>query len=166
MKKFRPVNEEEQKLIQQAEDFLIEEWKALPKDNMAGILRAGQESARQIGESRIRFPLSLCGSADKVRLLAHLFLFTAEECRGTVEGLEEKLEILKDMHIPGMESWMAAWKQEGYPPVHHSRIYREAYQPHYRLAQKKYGDFFLVRTGQRILHRPYDCRKRALSETQ
>lgn len=129
---------------QQAEDFLIEEWKALPKDNIAGILQAGQESARQISESLIRFPLSLCGSADEARLLAHLFLSTAEECRGTVEGLEEKLEILKDLHIPGMEPWMAEWKQEGYPPVHHSQTYREAYQPHYRLTQKKYGDFFPV----------------------
>lgn len=129
---------------QQAESFLIEEWKALPIDNIAGILQEKQVSAEQVSESLCRFPLSICGSVDEVKLLAHLFVSTAQEHRGTVEGLEGKLEQIKNLHISGMEEWAAAWKQEGYPPVHHSRIYKEAYQPHYRLIQRQYSDYFPV----------------------
>lgn len=127
---------------QQAETFLTQEWLALPKDNLANILQDRQEDIQKIGDSLYRFPLSMCGSADEARLLAHLFIATAGECRGTEEGLEEKMELIRAMHISGMEEWAAAWKQEGYPPVHHSRIYRDIYKPHYRLVKKEYSDYF------------------------
>lgn len=85
---------------QQAESFLIEEWNSLPENNAAGIPRGGQESVLPVSESLCRFQLSKCGSVDEVKLLAHLFISTAEEHKGTVEGLEEKLEQLKELHIP------------------------------------------------------------------
>lgn len=129
---------------QQAESFLIEEWMELSRDRMDSNRQDKQEPVVQVSESMCRFPLSSCGFADEARLLAHLFTTTAGECRGTTEGLEEKLELLKALRIPGMEAWVAAWKQEGYPPVHHSQVYREVYQPHYRLVRKEYGDYFPV----------------------
>lgn len=127
---------------QQAEAFLMKEWREL--DDKGNALQEGRKPAWEIGGSLCRFPLSLCESVDAVRLLAHLFTAAAEEQKGTVEGLEEKLELLKALHIPGMEAWAAAWKKEGYPPVHHSRTYRETYMPHYRLIKKEYGDYFPV----------------------
>ena len=63
---------------------------------------------------------------------------------GNVDGLEEKLEWLTDMGIPGIKKWSAEWKKKGYPPVHHSNTFREAYRPHYRLVQKDYADYFYV----------------------
>lgn len=126
----------------QAENFLIEEWKALPRDNAASGLQESGEVVMEVGESLCRFPLSACGSVDEVKLLAHLFCSTAEEHGGTVEELEQKLRQLTELHIPGMEEWIAAWKQKGYPPVHHSAAYRERYHPHYRLIRKEYADYF------------------------
>lgn len=127
-----------------AESFLIQEWTELSQGNMAGTRQDGQEPVVQVSESLCRFSLSACGSADEAKLLAYLFTVTAGECRGTMQGLEEKLGLLKTLRIPGMEAWAAAWKQEGYPPVHHSQVYRETYQPHYRLIKKEYGDYFPV----------------------
>lgn len=129
---------------QQSESFLIDEWKTLPKNYVGDILEGRQETGELVSESLCRFPLSICGSVDEVKLLAHLFIATAKEHKGTVEGLEEKIEQLKDLHVPYMKEWAAAWKQEGYPPVHHSWIYKEKYQPHYRLVKKEYGDYFPV----------------------
>ncbi len=129
---------------QQAESYLIEEWKTLTIDNIADILQEKRESIEQVNESLCRFPVSICGSVDEVKLLSHLFVSTAQEYKGTVEGLEKKLELLKTLQISGMEKWAEVWKREGYPPVHHSLIYTEAYQPHYRLIRKEYGDYFPV----------------------
>ncbi|MFR3920694.1 MAG: hypothetical protein ACLTYN_00690 [Dysosmobacter welbionis] len=34
--------------------------------------------------------------------------------------------------LPGMADWLAVYRRQGCPPVHHSPAYREAYDPHYR----------------------------------
>lgn len=128
----------------QVESILIEEWNVLTRDRAADARKERQESVRQISRFLCRFPLSVCRTVDDVKLLAHLFVVTAEKHRGTMDGLEKKLEQLKALHIPGMEEWAAQWKQDGYAPVHHSRIYRENYQPHYRLIQKEFCDYFPV----------------------
>lgn len=128
----------------QAESFLMEEWSALPRDRAVDVWQEGQEPVLQVSGSLCRFPLSVCRTVDDVRLLAHLFVVTADKYKGTVDGLEEKLDQIKALHIPGMEEWAARWKQEGYTPVHHSRIYRENYQPHYRLIRKEFCDYFTV----------------------
>lgn len=129
---------------QQAESFLIEEWKTLPKNYLGDILEGRQEKGELVSDSLCRFPLSICGSVEEAGLLAHLFISTAEEHKGNMERLEEKLKHLSGLCIPNMEGWLAEWKKSGYPPVHHSRIYREKYQPHYRLVQKEYADYFPV----------------------
>lgn len=119
---------------EQAEAFLIEEWKTLSKEK--------EEMSEPVSASLCRFPLSACGSIEEAKLLARLFIATAKEHKGTVEELEKKVEQLRDLHISGMEEWIAAWKQKGYPPVHHSAVYRERYHPHYRLIKKEYTDYF------------------------
>ena len=61
---------------------------------------------------------------------ARLFEITAQP-RGSVEGLEEKLALVKG-EISAEE--LAAYRQAGYPAVSHSEVYRKAYGPAYRLA--------------------------------
>ncbi len=66
------------------------------------------------------------------------------EAYGTAQGLQGKLELAKELKVSGMEEWAEEWKEKGYPAVHHSAAYREAYHPHYRLLRKEYADFFPV----------------------
>lgn len=123
--------------IQQAKDFLEEEWKMLPADTTPRYPEA-------VSGSLCRFPLTACPSADAVKLLAELFVLTAKEHQGSMTGLEEKAEQLASLEIPGFVEWRETWKQKGYLPVHHSRAYRGAYHPHYRLLGKEYADYFPV----------------------
>lgn len=122
---------------QQAESFLLDEWKALPKGS-------SPQFPESVSETLCRFPLSICTSMDEIGLLVKLFIHTAEEHKGNVDGLEEKLEQLKYMEISGINRWTTEWKKKGYPPIHHSSTFRETYHPHYRLVQKDYADYFSV----------------------
>ncbi len=122
---------------QRAISALIDEWVAL----------AGQGTVQKpepVSGSLCRFPLSACASQDEVFLLAMMFLSTANERRGSMEGLTEKIEQLAQLDVPGMREWLLQWRGGGYAPVHHSRVYREMYRPHYRLVQKEYADYFSV----------------------
>lgn len=120
---------------QQAESFLMEEWENLPKNSTP-------QTKEPVNGSFCRFPLSACRSADEVMLLAELFVFAAKTHIGSKEGLSEKIEQMETIKIPGIKEWMAQWKLQGCPPVHHSRTYRENYNPHYRLILQEYADYF------------------------
>ena len=41
-----------------------------------------------------------------------------------------------------MAAWLAEYRGQGCPPVHHSAAYREAYHPHYRVMRTAYGGCF------------------------
>lgn len=120
---------------QRAESFLMEEWETLPKQSTP------QEPER-ISDSLCRFPLAVCQSANEVKLLTELFVYTAEVHTGSQDGLQKKIEQIENMEIPGIKEWTTEWKRQGCPPVHHSAAYRENYHPHYRLVLKEYADYF------------------------
>lgn len=47
----------------------------------------------------------------------------------------------------GMADWLAVYRRQGCPPVHHSPAYREAYDPHYRVLRTAYGGYFPALLG-------------------
>ena len=59
--------------------------------------------------------------------------------RGSVAGLEAKLELLRanaarlGLNGETLEAELAAWRAAGYPALSHSRAYRDLYHPAYRL---------------------------------
>ncbi|MCM1325214.1 MAG: hypothetical protein NC094_05695 [Bacteroidales bacterium] len=55
---------------------------------------------------------------------------------------KEKIERTIKFGISGMEEWVKIWAAQGYPAVHHSMVYRDAYHPHYRLLRKEYAGYF------------------------
>ncbi|MCM1087788.1 MAG: hypothetical protein NC419_06500 [Muribaculaceae bacterium] len=120
---------------QQAIDFLKKEWDNLPPDSTPHM-------PESIGGGLCRFPLSVCRLPDEIDLLADLFILTARLHHGSREGLSEKIAQLEQMPVPGMGEWLEEWKRQQCPPVHHSRAYNVAYQPHYRLVEKAYADYF------------------------
>ena len=106
--------------------FLQEEMAELPSD-------AAPPNIEPIGGGLCRFPLSFCKSGTDLETLAELFLLTAQEYSRVSEGILDKIDKLQKLSVPGMEEWLQQWKEKGYPPVHHSQSYRDAYHPHYRL---------------------------------
>lgn len=76
------------------------------------------------------------------RSLADLLLLTAAEHHGTAADLEECLTAAEALPLPGMADWLAVYRRQGCPPVHHSPAYREAYDPHYRVLRTAYGGYF------------------------
>jgi hypothetical protein len=87
-----------------------------------------------IGNDLCRFHLTkdTC-SADTAAILAGLFIRTATEHTGTDAGLQARLELLSRLPVNGMQAWIAEYRRRGCPPVHHSKTFRDAYHPHYRV---------------------------------
>ena len=117
-----------------------EEFAALPENSMP-------EGIESIGREVCCFPLSALMDKGAFELCADLFVRTAEECQGTMEGLLGKISLTEqfwteELQRNGMKEWMSDWKRRGYPPIHHSRIFRETYQPHYRLLRTEYAVYF------------------------
>lgn len=81
--------------------------------------------------------------------LGRLFVDSAEKEINGRENLEDKLETARKMVSEGelpfsaeeFEKKAEEWKTGGYPPVHHSDIFRENYHPAYRVISKRYVGF-------------------------
>ena len=79
--------------------------------------------------------------------LARLFTLSAEVPTGKKEDLEQKLAVLLEMTASGdlpfdpeqTEREIAAWREAGFPPLHHSEVFRKAYSPAYRVVLKRFG---------------------------
>lgn len=131
--------------VQEVRAYMAEEFSHMAQDALPKI-------PEDIGNGLCRFPLCACPSAEAAELLADLFVLTAgqdsesnaEKKSRLLDELQGKLEQVKTLGIPGMEAWVQQWKEKGYPAVHHSRAYREAYHPHYRLLRKEYAVYFPV----------------------
>ena len=77
--------------------------------------------------------------------LADAFIKGANETKGSVARLEEKLTVLRELTEQGvfafttgeLDSYLAAYREAGYPAVSHSDAYRQAYRPAYRIVRKE-----------------------------
>ncbi len=87
-----------------------------------------------IGNGFCRFHMTVATLPEiAAPVLARLFMESAQERTGTLEGLLSRLAVLGRMPVPGMGAWLIAYRQRGCPPVHHSEAFRKAYSPHYRV---------------------------------
>ena len=79
--------------------------------------------------------------------LAALFALSAEPVPDARERLEAKLTVLRRMTAEGdlpfdaqeTEQQLTAWREDGYPAVHHSESFRKIYAPAYRLMKREYA---------------------------
>ena len=98
---------------------LLGECSALPADREA-------RPPERIGNGLCRVHLS--GTGDwtlAAPLLADLLLLTAAEHHGTAADLEECLTAAEALPLPGMADWLAVYRRQGCPPVHHSPAYQK-----------------------------------------
>ena len=81
--------------------------------------------------------------------LARLFCLSAKKEENGVQALEKKLEIAAEMVESGsipldkqeFSQKLAAWREKGYPALHHSAAFRDTYHPAYRVIANKYVKF-------------------------
>jgi len=72
------------------------------------------------------------------------FVSSANKAGGTGEGQEQKLCLLEQLCREGitpffgeeLTAFMKKYRAEGCPALHHSKRYREAYHPHYRVVKE------------------------------
>lgn len=114
--------------------YLRQEWSELPE----GCPSIPPES---IGNGLCRFHLSAC-TEERLPLLAELFCRTAQEHKGTQEGLENRIMAVRALNVSGMEQWLEQYREAGYPPVRHSQTFRDNYAPHYRVIKLEYAEEF------------------------
>ena len=137
---------------------LEEEWCSLD-------VSPGQGAFEDIGGGLCRFYLDSpeCGEVS-LSTINRFFINTANGNKGTIGGFEAKLGVLLRCCESGelpypvaeLDAYLSAYKERGYPPVHHSRAYRDAYRPAYRVVDGAYRDFFAVYKGIDALLRQKD----------
>ncbi len=79
-------------------------------------------------------------------ILADCCIRTAAEFHGSMEDFLRDLDFLKAAcrgHLfafspEDLEEYLAGYQAEGYPPVSHSQVYRDAYHPAYRVVKDVY----------------------------
>ncbi len=80
------------------------------------------------------------------------FVYTANSNKGSIEGFEVKLAVLRDLcdreilpyTVDELDDYLSSYKINGYPPVSHSERYREAYSPAYRVVSQVFKAYFEV----------------------
>ena len=110
--------------------YLKQEWSELPEG-------CPVSPPEPIGNGLCRFHLSGCTETQLTRL-AELFRRSAQEHKGTHEGLDARMELVHALDVPGMEEWLEQYEAAGCPPVHHSQTFRDHYAPHYRVIKLEY----------------------------
>lgn len=126
------------------------------------------EYSRGIGENKI-FVEKLDGDYSRVHLACidygisaealgeMLFLSAKKEIDGQSK-LKEKLKIAEKMiaenllpfDIGEFRNAVQKWEKEGFPAIHHSEVFREAYKPAYRVVSDKYAQLISEHVKQKM----------------
>ena len=124
----------------EVQEQLVSEW-TMAAQNAAAV----PEFAEDIGNRLYRFHLTDgYDTQTAAPLLARLFYLTAQQHRGTGEGLKKKLALLRESGSPAMESWLAEYIRADCPALRHSETFRQTYAPHYRILRDEYAIYFPI----------------------
>lgn len=105
-----------------------------------------------IGDGMCRIYLSALSNGMTAEVLNEIFVFSANHKKGSIEGLEDKLAQCLNACMDGSlpfstkeaNDFFDSWKTEGYPAISHSDIYRESYQPAYRVVEEAYSRVYEI----------------------
>ena len=107
-----------------------------------------------------RVPLSYLSQGLSVDTFGKLFVVSAKKEEHGLDDLQQKLNVATELVAEGLlpfqaKEWDQAveeWKHKGYPAVHHSDVFRETYQPSYRVIANQYIPFlaFFAELDQRL----------------
>ena len=96
-----------------------------------------------------RVPLSYIARGLNYKTFGKLFYLSAKKEEDGKARLIKKIEnakkLIKEKKLPfnidEFENALKQWEKEGYPAIHHSQRFREAYKPKYRLVSKEFIPF-------------------------
>jgi hypothetical protein len=128
---------------------------------------AGSALFEDIGNGLCRLYLGALREQDiTLGTVNRFFLHTANNHRGSIPALEEKLSALAEacrtgdlpFSVEEAVAFIQECRRQGYPPISHSEAYRRQYSPAYRVVMAAFRDYFplfaridaLMRTGETI----------------
>ncbi len=131
----------------------IHETTSRLEQELSALTGDGETGMESLGGGLCR--LHLRGLREKgleTSTLAGMFRATAQKKRGSHDGMQSRLEVLLDccregaLPFPVSEAQSAVrnYRQQGYPAVHHSAVYRAAYAPAYRVVEMSYWRYLEV----------------------
>jgi uridine kinase len=83
----------------------------------------------------------------KATTLNRMVLHTSKQNQGNIFGLEKRLTILKFLSKSlDTDNYLQKMKHQNYPLVSHSDLYKNAYNPHYRIISANFGHYFEIIT--------------------
>lgn len=105
-----------------------------------------EDMIEDIGDGMCRIYLSCLDHGLRAEVLNDIFVQCANHKTGDALGLEQKIEIFlracEEKELPfefsEAKEYMQTWKEKGYCMMRHSELYRETYQPAYRVAENTY----------------------------
>lgn len=115
----------------------------------------------RISDVLCRFPLSSVKDSIDAELLAGLMKLSTGSCKAVPWGVSEKLSLVRELPEFKSSAWLEEWERDGFPAVHHSRAFSEAYAPAYRLILCEYAAAF--RALSLIMHRLSDTGRLTVS---
>ncbi len=106
-------------------------------------------TSEAIGENLIRVNLANLSSIELLTL-NQIFVASSNLLSGNLVSFIEKLKLIKqacnnkdiDYDAKLFAAKLEEYEQLNFPPISHSDSYRQAYQPHYRVVDKRYFEYF------------------------
>lgn len=100
-----------------------------------------------IGNNIIRVQLAAL-DIHRLDQLGHAFIASAAVHTGTQASFFAKLEVVRNLAQAGifpfdalaLDTYLAGYRDAGFPPVSHSESYRQHYKPAYRVVRKDFWD--------------------------
>ena len=105
-----------------------------------------------IGNKMARIYLSCLNQGLPAEVLNEMFVHSANNKKGSVHGLKEKIEIVFSMCQNGLlpysmeeaTEFFNAWENDGYPAISHSETYRQNYHPAYRVVESNFVNLYEI----------------------
>ncbi len=127
-------------------DYIQKEYDSLSHHNQATI--------EQLDGGYCRVPLSYLDQGLQANTLGKLFYLSARKEANGKEALLQKLSVAKDLirqkllpfSLEEFETAEKEWKISGYPAIHHSEAFRQAYHPAYRVIAEEYVPYLPLLT--------------------
>ena len=139
------------KLIYQNEfgsgHFINDEEASLARlyEEVRGLQYVPGDPFEDIGNGLVRLHLQALGSSLSLQTVNRFFVLTAAQARGSLEGFEEKLSVLREFcPSADLDAFLEAYKEAGYPPMSHSSLYKGHYAPSYRVVHRVFALYFQI----------------------